>query len=94
MGVPSRRTIGEVAGSILCLATVVTAMVAVDVRVRERVVMLFAGANGVSVASWGDRVDSLIDAVVEAINVQSIDNAPLLIFAVVAAVLVMFMLRT
>lgn len=94
MGVPTRRTVGEVAGSILCLAAVATAVVAVDVRVRERAVMLFSGGSGVSVASWTDRVDSLIDAVVQAANVQSIDNAPLLIFAIVAAVLVMFMLRT
>lgn len=94
MGVRTRRTMGEVAGSVLCFLTVLTALVAIDVRVRERVVMLFAGTSGDSVASWGDRIDSLVDAVVQAASDQSINNAPMLIFAIVAAVLVVFMMRT
>ena len=94
MGVRPRLAIGEVAGSVFCFLAVLTALVAVDVRVRERVVLLFAEASGDSVASWSDRLNSLVDAIVQAARDQSIDNAPMLIFAIVAAVLVVFMLRT
>lgn len=94
MGVRARRAIGEVAGSILCFLAVLTALVAVDVRVRERVGLLFDQARGGGVAPWGDRINSLVDAIVQAARDQSIDNAPMLIFAIVAAVLVVFMLRT
>lgn len=94
MGERARRSIGELAGSVVCFLAVLTALVAVDARVRERMVLLFSQASGDSVASWGDRVDGLIDAVVQAARDQSIDNAPMLIFALVAAVLVVFMLRT
>ena len=94
MGVRARRSIGELAGSVVCFLAVMTALVAVDVRVRERVVLLFSQATGDSVASWGDRVAGLVGAIVQAARDQSIDNAPMLIFAVVAAVLVVFMLRS
>ena len=93
MELPARRAIAEIAGSVLCFLAVLTALVVVDVRVRERAALLFAQASGGSVASWGDRLNALVDVVVQAVRDQSINNAPLLIFAIVAAVLVAFMLR-
>ena len=94
MGVRPRLAIGEVAGSVFCLLTVLIALVAVDVRVRERAGLLFSQANGDNVASWGYRLNSLVDAMVQAVRDQSISDSPMLIFAIVAAVLVVFMVRT
>ena len=94
MGVRARRAIGEAAGSVLCFLVVLTALVAVDVRVRERVGLLFDQASGGSVESWGDRMNALVGVIVQAARDQSIDNAPMMIFAIVATVLVVFMLRT
>jgi hypothetical protein len=67
-------------------------LVSVDDRVRDRFSDLFGG--GSSLSPWGDRAGDLGDALMSAIRYQSIENAPLLIFAAVGAVLVAFMLRT
>ncbi|HEY4659201.1 MAG TPA: hypothetical protein VIH11_06810 [Gemmatimonadaceae bacterium] len=67
-------------------------LVSVDERVRDRVNDLFSGGNGL--APWGARAADLGDALTSAVRHQSIENAPLLIFGTVGAVLVMFMLRT
>ncbi len=85
---------GEMAGSVLCFIAVLSALVAVDPRVRERVMLLFNEASTEGLTSWGYRANRLVEAVIQAVRDQSIDNAPLLIFSVVAAVLVVFMLRT
>jgi hypothetical protein len=67
-------------------------LVSVDDRVRDRFTDLFGGGNGLS--PWADRAGDLSNALMSAIRYQSIENAPLLIFAAVGAVLVAFMLRT
>ncbi len=94
MRVQAQRAIGEVAGSVLCFVAVLTALVAVDQRVRERVMLLFSGSGSDSVRAWGHHIDALFDAVLQAVRDQSLDNAPLLIFTIVSAVLVVFMLRS
>jgi hypothetical protein len=66
-------------------------LVSVDDRVRDRFGDL-VGTGGMT--PWGDRVGDLGNALVSAIRYQSIENAPLLIFAAAGAVLVAFMLRT
>ena len=70
---------------------VVLMLISVDDRVRDRFSDL-AGSGGVT--SLGDRASDLGGAVMSAIRYQSIENAPLLIFAAAGAVLVAFMLRT
>lgn len=65
-------------------------LVSIDERVRDR----FAGLLGGGVSPWGDRVSDLGTALISALRYQSIENAPLLVFAAVGAVLVAFMLRT
>jgi hypothetical protein len=65
-------------------------LVSVDERVRDR----FSGVVGGGVSPWGDRVSDLGSALMSALRYQSIENAPLLVFAAVGAVLVAFMLRT
>lgn len=71
---------------------VMFALVSVDARVREHVSDLVG--SGTSVAPWGARVGELADALWSAARYQSIENAPLLVFATVGAVLTLFMLRS
>jgi hypothetical protein len=70
-------------------AAVLTALVLVDDRVHDGFRNLVS--NGVS--PWGERATDLAGALFSAARQQSIENAPLVIFAVVGAVLVLFMLR-
>jgi len=71
---------------------VLTVLVSIDDRVRERFGDLLSGGSGVS--PWGDRVGDLGRALAGAARSQSLENAPLLVFAFVGAVLVLFMLKT
>jgi hypothetical protein len=73
-------------------ALLLLALISLDERVRERATELASNAGHVT--SWGDRVSMFTDAFVDAAQYQSIENAPLLIFATVGAVLFLFMVRT
>ncbi|MEO8078474.1 MAG: hypothetical protein ABI818_19255, partial [Acidobacteriota bacterium] len=66
-------------------------LVSVDERVRERVTQIVSRGDGLS--SVGDRTKDLGGVLVSALRHQSIENAPLLVFATVGAVLVVFMLK-
>lgn len=67
-------------------------LLSVDDRVRDRFGDLVSGGAGLS--PWGDRAADLGNALLQAARYQSIENAPLLVFSAVGAVLVLFMLRT
>jgi hypothetical protein len=73
-------------------AALLLALVSLDERVRERATELVSGAG--NVMSWGDRVSMFTDALATAARYQSIENAPLLVFATVGVVLFLFMSRT
>lgn len=73
---------------------VLFALVSVDPRVRDHMGDLFSSGGGVSVAPWTGRLMELGDALWSAARHQSMDNAPLLVFATVGAVLTVFMLRS
>ena len=73
-------------------ALIVLALVSVDDRVRERFNDLISGRE--TVGSWTERASFLGDAVLTAAQQQSIENAPLVVFATVGAVLFLFMVRT
>jgi len=73
-------------------AVLLMALVSVDDRVKDRFSELLAGNN--SVSSWSSRASMLTDAIGSAARHQSIENAPLLIFATAGAVLFLFMVRT
>lgn len=75
----------------LVFCGVLLALVSVDARVRERVGDVVTGGDGIT--SWGDRVGDLVDALASAVRYQSIENAPLLVFATVGAVLFLFMVK-
>jgi len=78
--------------SSLIFCGVLLALASVDARVRERVGDVVSGGDGLS--PWGDRIGDLGGALAMAVRHQSIENAPLLVFAAVGAVLFVFMIRT
>ena len=77
--------------STLVFLGVLIALTSVDARVRERVSDVVTGGDGLT--PWGDRVTDLGSALASAVRTQSIENAPVLIFVTVGAVLFVFMLR-
>jgi len=77
--------------STAAFSLVILAVVSVDGRVRERMWDLVHGGDGMS--SLSARAGDLADALATAVRFQSIENAPLVLFAAAGAVLVAFMLR-
>jgi hypothetical protein len=73
-------------------AGIVLTLVSVDDRVRDRFHELVA--NGDSIGSWSDRASFMGEVIFSAVRHQSIENAPLVVFATVGAVLFLFMVRT
>jgi hypothetical protein len=73
-------------------ALIVLTLVALDARVRERFHELLA--SGDTIGSWSDRAAFMGEAVLSAARHQSLENAPLVVFAAVGAVLFLFMVRT
>jgi len=67
-------------------------LVSIDERVRDRFGDLVSRWN--SLSPWRDRAGDLGGALVSAVRYQSLENAPLLVFAAAGAVLVAFMLKT
>jgi hypothetical protein len=84
--------IRQAIASAAVFGAVLLMLVSVDERVRERFGDLVHGGSALS--PWGDRATDLAQALVGAARNQSIENAPLLVFAAVGAVLVLFMVRT
>ncbi len=89
-----RPGIGEAVASGICVVAVLATLVGIDSRVHDRFAALIDQASSDGLATWGQRVAALGDAVVQAARDHSIDQAPLLVFTVVAAALLIFMLRT
>jgi hypothetical protein len=83
------RGLQQLLTSAAVLAIIVAALIAVDDQVRERFTDLFSGG----IAPWADRARGLGEAVVTAVRHQSIENAPLLIFAAAGTILFIFMVR-
>jgi hypothetical protein len=72
-------------------ALILMILVSVDERVRERFHELVAND---AIGSWSDRAGLMGDALLSAVRHQSIENAPLVVFATVGTVLFLFMVRT
>lgn len=94
MRVLNRPGIGEAAASVFCLVAVLATLVAVDGRVRDRFSALVTQASAEGLTSWEQRAEAFGNAVVQAARDRSLDQAPLLVFTVIAAALLIFMLRT
>lgn len=88
-----RRVFGDALVSAGVVAMVMAVIVSVDVRVREQI---YAAVTSVSQAStpaggsWRDVGSTLVDAVMT----RSLEHAPMVIFAVVAVVLLLCMVRS
>ena len=77
--------------SSLIFGGVLLALASVDARVRERVGEVVSGGEGLT--PWGDRIGDLGYALSMAVRHQSIENAPVLVFTAVGAVLFVFMVK-
>jgi hypothetical protein len=90
-----RRAVSEAAISTLALVVLLLALVCVDARVRERVAgILGTRPDSAEIVDAGKEVSGIVAIVIDAVKDQSMAHAPLVIFAVAATVLVVFMLRT
>lgn len=83
--------IRQTAVSAAVFAAVLIGIISIDARVRDHFAQLVSGGDGVS--SWGHRAGEVGSALVAAVRHQSIENAPMVVFAAVGAVLVVFMLK-
>ena len=86
-----KRGIRQMLVSLGVFAIVLLGIVSVDPIVRERFTELVAGAG---TTSFADRGMELVDSLGSAVKHQSIENAPLVIFATVGAMLFVFMVKT
>jgi hypothetical protein len=86
--------VGEAMASALCVVAVLATLVAVDARVHDRFSALLSQTSSEGLTTWEARAGAFSDAVMQAARDHSIDQAPLLVFTVVAAALLIFMLRT
>jgi hypothetical protein len=68
------------------------ALVSIDPLVQDRFSEFVAGHG--SVASFGDRASMLGSALTSAVKYQSIENAPMVVFATAGVALFLFMVRT
>ena len=75
------------------LVAVLATLVFVDPRVHDRFSALMTQASSDGLATWGERVSALGAAIAQVARDRSLDQAPLLVFSVVAAALLIFMLR-
>ena len=79
------------AGTVMVLLLV---LIAFDDQVREHVQRRIIAHPSIEAASLARQVHDLGIVLAQAAHTQSIGHAPLLIFSVAAAILVIFMLRT
>jgi hypothetical protein len=78
--------------SVIAFALVVAGLAWVDPRVRDWCAKFIWGGNGI--ASWDNRAMEYGNAMLASLRITGLENGPLLVFAVVGAVLFVFMVRT
>jgi hypothetical protein len=83
------RRAGSWLVSMAAFLVIMGGLVSVDARVRDRVNDLMWGGNPLT-----HRMADLGDALVTAVKYQSIENAPLVVFAALGFVLFLFMVKT
>ena len=70
-------------------------LAAIDDRVRDQMTLAFARQGPTEeIANAGSRLQDMATIVAQAVRDQSIAHAPMVIFALVAMVLVLFLTRT
>ena len=87
----AKMGVREGAISAIVFGAVLFALVCVDPRVKTQVSDTLRSGNALS---WSNKASDLGGALWSAARDRSMDNAPVLVFATVGAVLTVFMLRT
>jgi hypothetical protein len=89
-----RRVIGDALISIAALLILLVALVSIDDRVRDRVSGIMRGETAsTELAGVSSQVGRAASVIVVAAKDQSIEHAPLVIFAVAGTALLLAMLR-
>jgi hypothetical protein len=88
-----RRAFGDAMISLCAVLLLLMMLVTIDPRVREQLSGVW-GSSASPVATISSQVREITSVVLSAARDHSLDNAPLMIFALAATVLVLFMLRT
>jgi hypothetical protein len=89
-----RRVFGDAMISLGAVVVLLITLVSVDPRVRDQVSPLWGGHGSSAITSISMQVRQVSSSVFSAARDQSEAHAPLMIFALAATVLVLFMLRT
>jgi hypothetical protein len=89
-----RRVFGDAMISLGAVVVLLITLVSVDPRVRDQVSPLWGAQGSSAVTSISLKVRHVSSAALSAARDQSEQHAPLMIFALAATVLVLFMLRT
>ena len=89
-----RRVFGDAMISLSALLLLLLTLVTIDPRVRAQMSEIWGSPSSSAVISIRSQVREVSTVVLTAARDHSIDNAPLMIFALAATVLVLFMLRT
>jgi hypothetical protein len=89
-----RRGLREVLMSAGTVVILLMVLISTDDRVREQVSMRLHARPSVELTSAARQLGDLTTVITHAAREQSLGHAPLLIFTLAAAVLVLFMLRT
>ena len=92
--VTRRQALGDALMSIGSVLILLMVLVAVDDRVRSEVWQRASTPPSIGLENAGYQVQSIVHVIAGAARTQSMAHAPLLIFAVAAGVLTLFMLRT
>jgi hypothetical protein len=88
-----RRLLGDAVISLAALLLLFAVLLAVDDRIRERVSGVWAPDSS-ELAGASQQFGSFVTLTYEVVRDQSIQHAPMTIFTLAAAVLVIFMVRT
>ena len=89
-----RRVFGDAMISLCAVLLLLFVLVTVDPRVREQMSDVWGSSGSSAITSVHSEMRKVSTVLLSAARDHSIDNAPLMIFALAATVLVLFMLRT
>ncbi len=89
------RSLSGAVTATVSITSLVIGLAAIDGRVREQLAWLMSGRGPSNeMVSAGSRLQGFLAVIAEAVRDQSMEHAALVIFALAALVLVLFMLRT
>ena len=94
IGLVMPRAVREMLMSAGTVVILLLVLVAFDDRVRDQVSRRVVAHPSMELASAGRQIQDFTTVIAAAARDQSLGHAPLLIFSLAAAVLVLFMLRT